>query len=193
MRDVRDQPPLSLHRSVDAREHPVHGRGQAADLVASTIVGDPEGELVVADRIDLCADVVEPRQCPAEDQPDHEGERHQDQRATDHEGSPQSACGLVHGLETGADDDDHLAVRRLTVLEPDPVGLGLVVVRGADGAARPVAHAGIDDRRLALDVRRRGQDGAVGSDHLRNAVVVHVAQDRRELAGAGLVNEVACP
>ena len=27
-------------------EHPVHGRGQAADLVASTVVGDPEVELV---------------------------------------------------------------------------------------------------------------------------------------------------
>ena len=140
MRDVGNQPPLSLHRGVDARQHPVHGRGQATDLVASTVVGDPEVELVVADGIDLCADVVEPRQGSAQDQPDHEGERHQDQWATHHQGSPQSVRRLVHGLEAGADDNRHLAVGRLAVLDPDPVGLGLLVVRGADGAPLTFAH-----------------------------------------------------
>ena len=91
MGDVRDQPPLPLHRCVDAAQHPVHGRGQPADLVASTVVGDPEVELVGADRVDLGPDLVQPRQRPAQHQPDHEGERHKDQWATDHEGPPQSA------------------------------------------------------------------------------------------------------
>ena len=81
-------------------------------------------------------------------------------------------------------DDGHLAVGRLAVLDPDPVGLGLVVVRGPDGA--PLHLRPRRDRRSAAlpsmfaDAARTVPSAAID---LRHAVVVHVAQHRWQLAG----------
>ena len=49
---------------LEPAEHPVHGGGQPADLVAPAVVGDPPVELLLGDRVDLGADPVEPAAAP---------------------------------------------------------------------------------------------------------------------------------
>ena len=115
-------------------QHAVHGRGQPSDLVAPAVVGDP------AVRAGRGRWHRPPRgsgpagRAPAQHQPHQNPSATTHQRSSDDEGAPRAPVASC----TASRLEPTTTVTRppgdRPVLDPDPVGLGLVVVGRLDGA-----------------------------------------------------------
>ena len=88
----------------------------------------------LGDRVDLGPDPVHPAQGGSDHQPGADGEQQRDDGYAEPQRPAQGRGCLVHGLETGADVHRDRPVRAVSGSGPEPIGLGLGVVRGVDGA-----------------------------------------------------------
>ena len=129
---VGDEPALPLGGPVEPVEHPVHGRGQPADLVVAAGRVDPTTEVGVGDEVDLGADPVEPPQRAPDQQPRGRDEQRPDERYADQQGPPQAGRRLAHRLQAGADVHPDPSLGSRARRGPQPVVLGLGVVRPDD-------------------------------------------------------------
>jgi hypothetical protein len=81
--DVGDELALPGHGHLDPGQHPVHGRGETADLVPRSAHDHPPVELVRVNGVDLGTDPVEPAECAPDQQPDHDAEQQHGERYAD--------------------------------------------------------------------------------------------------------------
>ena len=130
---VGDEGALTLRGLLEAGQHPVHGVGQPAHLVVDRRRGHPAVEVTLTDPIDLLGDRVDPSKCPADDDPGAEGQQREEDRYPDQQGGPERSGRLGDRLQAGADQRGDRSVRGVAGGQPDPVALGLVVVRAVHG------------------------------------------------------------
>ena len=130
---VGDEGALTFRGLLESTQHPVHGVGQPAHLVVDRRRGHPAVELTLADAIDLLGDRVDPSQGPADDDPGADGQQGQEHGHPDQQRGPQRPSRLGHRLQAGADQRGDRSVRGVADGQPDPVALGLVVVRAVHG------------------------------------------------------------
>ena len=193
VRGVGDELALTLLCGLEACQQVVHRDGQTGHLVAGGRHLDACAQGARVQPGHLPAYVLDRAQRTPDGQPDGQRQQgHEQGQPVDQAGDQLISC-LLAGLEARADENRDLAVSGVGASGPDPVVLGLVVVRQPPHRARlgTLADLAWDrDRRPAGDVRRCGDHPSVPVDDLGEGVVADPVDHRGEGAEPGLVEKL---
>ena len=181
VRRVRHERTLAASAALQPAEHPVHGSREPADLVVDTALVDATPQVGLVDGRHGRGDPVDTAQGRAEHGPDGQGEQAEDEGYADEQRPSKGGRRLGHRLQAATDEHGHVAVGRRPPPGPDPVALGLVVVRCVERGDHQLVPGDIEGSnaqhgRSPGDVGGRRQHVSIGSDDLRERLVVDVAQ-----------------